>query len=173
MILPDNSIELIADILDGNGGPMTDGCGLMSRDALNEVWKHYSGASTLCPYSSFQGRIGGFKGMWVLDDSLDGMQIQCRTSQLKFNLPMKSLITTSEYGPLLNDPLYDTVELNSWDEKPEKGFLVSFLPLFTFHGARAALTSEHTSLSDSCRYLRAEVSSWTFFSLQLTMDLPG
>ena len=127
VVLPDNSIELIADIVDANGGPMTDGCGLMSRDALNEIWKHYSGASTLCPYSSFQGRIGGFKGMWVLDDSLEGMQIQCRTSQLKFSLPMKSLITTSECGPLQNDPLYDTVELNSWDEKPEKGFLVSLL----------------------------------------------
>ena len=112
---------------------MTDGCGLMSRNALNEIWKHYSNESTLCPHSSFQGRIGGFKGMWVLDDSLEGIQIKCRTSQLKFNVPMKSLTNASAstfrsaYDHLQSDPMYDTVEVNSWDEKAEKGFLVSLL----------------------------------------------
>jgi hypothetical protein len=96
MVLPDNCIEVIADILDGNGGPMTDGCGLISRDALNEIWKRCSDGSEWCPHSSFQGRIGGFKGMWVLDDSLEGISIKCRASQLKFNLPMKSVTAATE-----------------------------------------------------------------------------
>ena len=124
-VLPANSVELIDDILGERGTLMTDGAGLMSRGALNEVWKHHSGGSTLCPFSSFQGRIGGFKGMWVLDDSLPGIQIKCRRSQLKFNVPMRSLVGATNACHLKDDSMYDTVEVNSWDEKPEKGFLVS------------------------------------------------
>ena len=126
-VLPENSVELIEDILGESGIVMTDGAGLISRDALNEVWKCQitGGESPLCPFSSFQGRIGGFKGMWVLDDSLSGIRIQCRRSQLKFNVPMKSLVFTSNDTDMNEDSMYDTVEVNSWDEKAEKGFLVS------------------------------------------------
>jgi hypothetical protein len=124
LVLPDNSVVLIEDIFGESGSLMTDGAGLISKGALNEVWKWHSG-STLCPVSSFQGRIGGFKGMWVLDDSLPGIQIRCRRSQLKFNVPMKSLVSTSNECDANDDSMYDTVEVNSWDEKAEKGFLVS------------------------------------------------
>lgn len=124
-VLPEDSVELIEDIFGESGSIMTDGSGLISRGALNEVWKcHYTGSS-LCPLSSFQGRIGGFKGMWVLDDSLPGIRIQCRRSQLKFNLPMKSLVSTSSDCDTNEDSMYDTVEVHSWDERAEKGFLVS------------------------------------------------
>eukprot|EP00957_Ditylum_brightwellii_P157375 11977919-Ditylum_brightwellii.AAC.1 len=83
---------------------MTDGCGLISRDGIDFVWCSYkkyiqareseyvqwnekSGGDCqessddesleddVCPYTSFQGRIGGFKGMWVLDERLgDGIK---------------------------------------------------------------------------------------------------
>ena len=126
-VLPANSVELIEDILGESGIVMTDGAGLISRGALNEVWKcQITGReSTLCPAASFQGRIGGFKGMWVLDDSLEGIKVQCRRSQLKFNVPMKSLVSTSYDCSMEEDSMYDTVEVISWDEKAEKGFLVS------------------------------------------------
>ena len=126
-VLPENSVELIEDIFGESGSLMTDGAGLISRAALNEVWKCHTASrgSTLCPASSFQGRVGGFKGMWVLDDSLAGIQIQCRGSQLKFNVPMKSLVSTSDDRGMKGDSMYDTMEVISWDAKAEKGFLVS------------------------------------------------
>lgn len=116
--LPANSLEIIPDIISKTGTKMTDGCGLISQDCLNYIWVAYCLATgktgdSLCPFSSFQGRIGGYKGVWVLDDSLSNVKILCRTSQLKFHLPMES------------DDMYSTVDINSWDEKAEKGFLVS------------------------------------------------
>jgi hypothetical protein len=116
-ILPKGSLEVIPDILSSTGAVMTDGCGLISRDCINLVWKDYCLAlgrpETLRTSASFQGRIGGHKGMWVLDDSLSGMQFLCRESQQKFKVPTES------------DELHYTVDVNSWDEKAEKGHLVS------------------------------------------------
>ena len=98
LVLKPGELEAIPDI-HGVNGCMTDGCGLISRDALNEVWAQYTRndeerrmilnpeikrpeTNILCPYSSFQGRIGGLKGMFVLDGSLEGFKIQYRQSQV-------------------------------------------------------------------------------------------
>jgi ribonuclease HI len=85
-----------------NENEMTDGCGLISREALNKVWSCWNAnieerVRTLgrnstratggaCPYSSFQGRIGGIKGMFVVDDSLDGLLVLYRPSQVSRRL---------------------------------------------------------------------------------------
>jgi RNA dependent RNA polymerase len=124
-VLPENTIEIIPDILSNLGKPMTDGAGLISRCAINEVWKVYSGKDEWCPFSSFQGRIGGFKGMWILDELLSGFSLKCRDSQLKFMVPMRSLVKLPHLDLSRFDPNYDTVEISSWDEIPEKGHLVS------------------------------------------------
>lgn len=148
-ILPHCCIDIIDDIVNINGSDkssanMTDGCGLISKDGIDFVWRAYHGNFTEsdaelkgiaynCPCSSFQGRIGGFKGMWVLDTSLgcsgEGIKLHCRRSQLKFNSPMRSLTKESweQLGLLLNmsviDDSYDTVDVNSWDVTPERGRL--------------------------------------------------
>lgn len=54
--------------------------------------------------------------MWVVDDSILGIKIVCRKSQEKFNVNETFLES---------DDFYSTVDINSWDEKPEKGHLVS------------------------------------------------
>lgn len=136
--LPAQCLEMICDIINnddnGNDGDeMTDGCGLVSGEALDYIWKEYARTHSNereenegCPFTSFQGRIGSFKGVWVLDKSLDGIRIQCRKSQQKYSVPMQSL-KNPENGDLdiemkVNDA-YDTVDVCSWDEKPENGFL--------------------------------------------------
>lgn len=132
--LPAQCLEIIPDIINkdekGNDGDvMTDGCGLISGKMLDLIWKEYTRSQSSecedckeCPFTSVQARIGPFKGVWVLDESLkDG--IQCRKSQQKYNLPMQSLKNNDwEDGTEFFDA-YDTVEVCSWDEKPEEGFL--------------------------------------------------
>jgi hypothetical protein len=73
-----------------------------------------------CPYTGFQGRLGGFKGAWVLDESLgEGIKMQVRPSQHKYKLPQKCLVSLSDEEILQgSDPLYDTVEVCSWDKPP-------------------------------------------------------
>ena len=135
--LPENCIETVPDITVNK--VMTDGCGLISRDGLDFVWQSYKRKSTSsqdpleseiedpeesCPYSACQVRIGGIKGMLVLDESLgDGIHVQIRDSQLKYNLPMRSLKNQTPIDEMIFDDAYDTVDVCSWDEKPEKGFL--------------------------------------------------
>ena len=159
-VLPENCLEVIDDIKGDGENIMTDGCGLISQEVLNLIWDGYSAydhkrhgylkknltelfdrddteeiefISDQCEYTSFQGRIGGFKGMWVLDESLEGIKVICRESQLKYLLPMKSMCTEkmnkicNEYqispDTLKYDDHYDTVEICSWDKGPEIGKL--------------------------------------------------
>ena len=142
--LPAQCLEIIPDIINkddnGNeGNVMTDGCGLISVKMLDFIWREYrrtqsSECDKGCPYTSFQGRIGPFKGVFVLDESLkDG--IQCRESQRKYNLPMQSLKNHYwEDGTEFLDA-YDTVDVCSWDGKPEEGFLnIPLIQLLEYRG---------------------------------------
>jgi hypothetical protein len=67
--------------------------------------------------------------MWVVDHALCGIQMKCRQSQLKFVAPMQSLTKKAwlKLGLVLDESLvddaYDTVDVNSWDDKLEKGRL--------------------------------------------------
>ena len=46
---------------------MNDGCARMSRSLANEVWKILDGSGPVP--SVFQGRIGGAKGVWMVDEN--------------------------------------------------------------------------------------------------------
>jgi hypothetical protein len=63
--------------------------------------------------------------MWILDETLSGFSLKCRDSQLKFMVPMKSLVKVYDSNFMGFDPNYDTVEVSSWDDIPEQGHLVS------------------------------------------------
>lgn len=90
-VFASEAIKILPDFEVG-GFDEIDGCGLISKRALNMVWREYQEKNFVpkekqtmeCRYSGFQGRLGGFKGTWVLDPSLEGIQVQCRKSQEKF-----------------------------------------------------------------------------------------
>lgn len=151
-ILPQNSLKVIDDIMSDDGeNVMTDGCGLISPGALQLVYEtsrdkglmtqkdncsEDSGSEVdddvVCPYTSFQGRIGGFKGMWVLDSTLgEEILVLCRKSQLKYHVPMRSVFPSNDNDSTLRrieqemefDDAYDTVDLCSWDCNPHQSRL--------------------------------------------------
>jgi hypothetical protein len=132
-LLPRGSVELLPDL--GIAGKVVDidGQGLVSKEGLDFIWRNIqlSKASSdldidltnsSCPNTGFQGCLGGFKGVWLLvDTSLgEGIKFQCQKSQHKHRLPQKCLVLTSEDGNVdgYYDPLYDTIEVCSWDTKP-------------------------------------------------------
>ena len=102
-----------------------DGCGLVSPGALAYVWQKYSEQKMTCgiecpeacPFTGFQGRIGGIKGTWLLDPSLgDKISFLCRTSQVKYNSPPVP-DNGNTFEPLDRlTILHHTVDVNSWDE---------------------------------------------------------
>eukprot|EP00581_Thalassiosira_minuscula_P004070 CAMPEP_0183738876 /NCGR_PEP_ID=MMETSP0737-20130205/55664_1 /TAXON_ID=385413 /ORGANISM="Thalassiosira miniscula, Strain CCMP1093" /LENGTH=1209 /DNA_ID=CAMNT_0025973521 /DNA_START=281 /DNA_END=3910 /DNA_ORIENTATION=+ len=151
LILKPGMFEVIEDIYaDGNNKRiMTDGCGLISREALNKVYSRYTDSleqrhrilgktntvrhtEASCPYSSFQGRIGGCKGMFVVDDSLDGVKVQVRTSQLKYDVSLsKKFVTISND----DDTLHNTVEIKEWDKpSPQAHLSVNIIQLLEERG---------------------------------------
>ena len=107
---------------DANGLKFNGGCGRISRAALDLVWSSFSAtdkaapvSGSSCSWSSFEGAIGGMKGVWVLDESLgDGIKVVCRPSQQLFKLPMKSLESPPSQGSSPDDA-YDKVEVHMWD----------------------------------------------------------
>eukprot|EP00978_Attheya_sp_CCMP212_P026426 scaffold86901_cov53-Attheya_sp.AAC.2 len=137
-------LEGIQDITSDIGNVMTDGCGLLSREALESVWTHYiqskqnhesfmvmTKPGTPCPFSSFCGRIGGIKGTWIVDDRVSGIKVQYRDSQKKYSVPMTSAHQDSSAGHLCNtvnnihpfNPFYSTVDVQEWDDKPPPAML--------------------------------------------------
>jgi len=88
-----------------------DGSGLISRKALDQIWKAYNehhkttSYEKSCPYTGFQGRLGGFKGTWILDESLgETVVVHCRESQLKVRAIMESIVIShrkNTHGHLL------------------------------------------------------------------------
>jgi len=119
--LPEGSVQLLPDY-QIPGMTEIDGAGLISRDALNFVWKSYNESISeisedSCPYTQFQGRLGEFKGVWVLDASLLGITVQCRLSQRKFKLPHRCLVECDAEQSLHWDACYDCFEINSWDKE--------------------------------------------------------
>jgi hypothetical protein len=131
-VLPENSVDIVPDFKTRDIQEL-DGCGLLSRAALNAIWQGYTEKESstcekgfTCPFTGFQGRLGGFKGTWVLDESLGPeIVVHCRTSQLKYNTPQKALLggepCSYTYGKIppqdIQDVLYNTMEVNSWDKK--------------------------------------------------------
>jgi hypothetical protein len=136
-VLPEGSVELLPDFGVVGEVQEIDGCGLISKEGLYFVWREYcqrhtpssneetTDADEVCPNTGFQGRLGGFKGTWQLDESLgEGIRLQCRSSQSKYRLPQKCLPSSLEGGDFASyDPEYDTIEVCSWDKKPQSSTL--------------------------------------------------
>ena len=81
----------------------------------------------------------------MLDDTLEGIKIICRESQLKYLLPMRSMCAEKmnqicsecQTSPeqLKYDEFYDTVEICSWDKGPEIGKLnIRALQILEYRG---------------------------------------
>jgi hypothetical protein len=94
-VLPKGSVKILPEVRDVHNIADFDGCGLISRECLDFVWTEYCKAEqskklpadqdldfmeiSKCPYTGFQGRLGGFKGAWVLDESLgEGIKMHVR-----------------------------------------------------------------------------------------------
>ncbi|KAI9493419.1 RNA dependent RNA polymerase-domain-containing protein [Zychaea mexicana] len=86
--------DIYSDALDGDGngrasgggdeGCMTDGCGLISVSAMRKIMGCEHSDTLPC---AVQGRIGGAKGIWIVEPDLDfnsGDWIKIRRSQHKF-----------------------------------------------------------------------------------------
>ena len=128
---------------DANGLKFNGGCGRISRAALDLVWSSSSASvkaapasGSPCRLSSFEGAIGGMKGVWVLDESLgDGIQVVCRPSQQLFKLPMKSLASppppSSASSP---DDAYDNVEVYTWDGIYKQRVRCRFIQAIEYRG---------------------------------------
>jgi hypothetical protein len=72
-----------------SGALLTDGCGFVSVDVAKRMVDHWHrrvlGAPPPCECvpSAFQGRIGGFKGVWAVHPELEPGWVVCRESQHK------------------------------------------------------------------------------------------
>ena len=135
-------LQRIEDIFSHENKEMTDGCGLVSREALDAIYSCYlhnreerkrylegegwnakfstftsQATQQRCPFSSFQGRLGGLKGMWIVDDRLGpGIVVQYRPSQLKYEVPFTAQESdSSTIDPSFNK-FYHTVEIKAWDK---------------------------------------------------------
>ncbi|KAL7568845.1 hypothetical protein ACA910_007257 [Epithemia clementina (nom. ined.)] len=129
-ILSVGSVSILPNFELGNTFAEIDGCGLISREALDLVWEKYQknlplekqAAESICPYTGFQGRLGGFKGTWILDRALgDGVVVQCRKSQHKINVYQSCLVTDERMLPVrskINCDDHNIMEVSTWDKDP-------------------------------------------------------
>jgi hypothetical protein len=93
--LQKHEVEQIPDV-ERNSFTFSDGVGRISQELAKEVAIHMELRSIP---SALQFRLGGAKGMLVLDNSLQGRKIQLRPSQIKFESEHLTLevIRTSTY----------------------------------------------------------------------------
>ena len=131
--LPSGCLKISNDIISSNGrNILTKSYGLISRNLINYVWQEYKLAWSKmksmdeengeysCPYTSFQGQVGGYVGIWVLDTTLGNeLTLICRKSQLKYNLIMQNMIDSEAHY----DDLHNTFEILRWNGGPSKGIL--------------------------------------------------
>ena len=136
LTLETDMLQRVEDIFSPQNREMTDGCGLVSREALDAIyscylqnleerkrylegerWSARHSSLQRCPFSSFQGRLGGLKGMWIVDDRLGpGKIVQYRPSQLKYEVPLTAKeIDFSNIDPSFKK-FYHTVEIKAWDK---------------------------------------------------------
>lgn len=92
VILDAGEIKEIPDRESRTGSVFTDGCGTISCELAQVVWstlrsqKGSVSGSKRVP-SCYQIRLGGAKGVVVVDPTLEGRKICLRPSQIKFDAP--------------------------------------------------------------------------------------
>jgi hypothetical protein len=83
---------------------LTDGCGLISPLLMKEVWdkivEHREEKERVdaSPPDAIQLRIGGCKGVCVVDSSLPGKVIVCRPSMQKFKNSPHRIIEVNNFS---------------------------------------------------------------------------
>ncbi|KAH7930596.1 RdRP-domain-containing protein [Leucogyrophana mollusca] len=87
--LKPDEISLIDDRKSAKGVVMTDGCGTISPELAKDIWdairKRRRAAGSKAVPSAFQFRLGGCKGVVVVDNTLRGKLACFRPSQTKFD----------------------------------------------------------------------------------------
>ncbi|KAI8137351.1 RNA dependent RNA polymerase-domain-containing protein [Fennellomyces sp. T-0311] len=103
-----DQIQYIDDVYSDEQGNeetcMTDGCGLISVSAMRRIMGLEHADTLPC---AIQGRIGGAKGVWIVEPTLDfnsGDWIQIRASQQKFK-------TGVQQFDMKSDPIHFTFDL--------------------------------------------------------------
>ncbi|EPQ61109.1 RdRP-domain-containing protein [Gloeophyllum trabeum ATCC 11539] len=125
--LDDSQIRQIDDKIAQDGTCFTDGCGTISTESLREVWTHMRRSQGKLsglpkpPPSCLQFRHGGYKGVLVEDNRLEGKVVCFRPSQRKFNAPAGGTldITATSTRPIpmfLNRPMIVLMEYHGVDE---------------------------------------------------------
>ena len=120
IVLDANEIQHMPDRISAGGSIFTDGCGTISWELAQVAWsilrsqKGYVSGSKHVP-SCFQIRLGGAKGVVVVDPTLTGRSIFLRPSQKKFDAPNNRTLdiqsTSSRPSPLfLNRPMICILE---------------------------------------------------------------
>lgn len=109
--------------------------------------------------SAFQGRIGPWKGMWMLDDPStgdEGVWIEVNNSQRKFEVHHEDL----------DDATYDrdrlTFEVVAWSRKPSTSTLYpDFLPIMEHRGVTRATFKDfvNQSMDEARQDVQKAVSS--------------
>lgn len=115
-----NQIQTIPDRESSTGSCFTDGCGTISQELSKDVWsslrrpkgRHFQ---TVDAPSAYQFRLGGAKGMLVVDPTLTGKVIRLRPSQIKFDAPNRldldvQSTSLSPRAAFLNRPLIVLLE---------------------------------------------------------------
>lgn len=98
----------LPDVRGGGGAVMTDGCGFLSKAAMEAAWTAHGGNGRApC---ALQGRLGGCKGVWValsphcVGSPAEARWAAVRPSQRKVHLPSPSpeCVCTDLFATLLH-----------------------------------------------------------------------
>ena len=134
--LPTSCVRRITDI-ERNGRVFSDGCGTISQDLIEKLWKNYR--LGVLP-TLFQIRYAGSKGMISLDSRLNGELLNYRPSMCKFDAAHTDIeICGSARKPLpcfLNRQLIKVLEDLGVSAQ-------SFLDLQTEAVQRLRITAQH------------------------------
>ncbi|KAK0188760.1 RdRP-domain-containing protein [Armillaria mellea] len=158
-ISPD-MIRRIPDRTAGSGinALFTDGCSTIARDLMIAVKDKILRRTEAVP-SALQFRLGGAKGVLVLDPNLTGKTLTLRPSQIKFdseNMQSLDVITTSAkpISCYLNRPLIALLEHH---KVPNKSFKMPLLRHLSHHGLGGSFHLE-SLFRNMSRILKMELS---------------
>jgi hypothetical protein len=99
----DAHCSVIPDVISALGNCMTDGCGFMSP--LMAELARIALAQSVRP-TAVQGRLGGYKGVWLVDPFLEGYVLQVRDS-------MKKIEYDARQDPVEEHNAWEVMKCNS------------------------------------------------------------
>ncbi|KAK7538904.1 RNA dependent RNA polymerase-domain-containing protein [Phyllosticta citricarpa] len=113
---------------------MNDGCARISVGAAQKLWQNIGKGGPLP--STFQGRIGGAKGMWIISAASDTCKLRDKEIWIEIN---NSQLKFQPHEDDLDDALYDpqrlTFDLHSiTDQAASSKIYLSFFPILQDRG---------------------------------------